>query len=204
MKQNLQQTAVQKALQPIARTIKTGYEQFDILDTEDTIQQQADDNEAELEESQTVKRKREDNIQRRLEDELADPTQIGEMMVSSSSNIRGNLRGSSSSSAAAPQEEEEDDMDIQPKASQSIEIMEMNTLIKKTHKYLKHLDIEIKSNLKDGIHTMDSNNIFKQHSDIQNILTSINTLKTTKFKKKRTPQAIENLLALKEELTKLF
>jgi hypothetical protein len=49
MKQNIQQPAVQKALQPIARQIKTGLEQFDIFDTDETIQQQADDNEAHLE-----------------------------------------------------------------------------------------------------------------------------------------------------------
>jgi hypothetical protein len=49
MKQNIQQTAVQKALQPIARQIKTGLEQFDIFDTDESIQQQADDNEAHLE-----------------------------------------------------------------------------------------------------------------------------------------------------------
>jgi hypothetical protein len=107
MKQNMQQTAVQQALQPIARQIKTGLEQFDIFDTDESIQQQADDNEAHLEELQTAKRNKEDNLLHIFKDELSDPTQIGEMMASSSSNIRGNLRGTSSSSAAAAQEEEE-------------------------------------------------------------------------------------------------
>jgi hypothetical protein len=151
----MQQTAVQKALQPIARQIKTGYEQFDILDTEDTIQQQADDNDAHLEESQTAKRKRDDNIQRRLEDELADPTQIGQMIASSSSNIRGNLRGSSSSSAAAaPQEEEEEEEeDIQPNVKQIIEDIEIMEYIKKLNNYAKIMLIDIKHNRKNNIHT---------------------------------------------------
>ena len=39
MKQNLQQTAVQRALQPVARSIPTGWEHFDMADTEATIQQ---------------------------------------------------------------------------------------------------------------------------------------------------------------------
>ena len=38
MKQTIQQTAVQRALQPAARSIPTGLEQFDMADTEEAIQ----------------------------------------------------------------------------------------------------------------------------------------------------------------------
>ena len=39
MKQNIQQTALQRATQPVSRNIKTGLEQFDIFDTDDALQQ---------------------------------------------------------------------------------------------------------------------------------------------------------------------
>ena len=42
MKQNIQQTAVQRAMQPVARQTKTGLQHFDIHDTHKTIQQQAE------------------------------------------------------------------------------------------------------------------------------------------------------------------
>jgi hypothetical protein len=206
MKQNIQQTAVQKALQPIARQIRTGYEQFDILDTEDTIQQQADDNDAHLEESQTAKRKREDNIQRRLEDELADPTQIGEMMASSSSNIRGNLRGSSSSSAAAAQEEEEEeeDINIQPNVRKIIDNIEIKESIRKANKWIKILELEIKDNSKENIDTdysREKNNVYKQ---LTSILTSYNNLTTQKFKPNKKVQFIEDITHIKVELDKIL
>ena len=56
MKQNLQLTAVQRALTPAARSIPTGLEQFDMTDTEDHIQQQVDDHEELLEEGRRVKK----------------------------------------------------------------------------------------------------------------------------------------------------
>ena len=46
MKQTIQQTAVNKAMQPVACYIKTGLEQVDVHDTDDAIQQQAHDNTA--------------------------------------------------------------------------------------------------------------------------------------------------------------
>ena len=49
MNQHIQQTAVQRAMHPVARQIQTGLEQWDIYDTDETIQQQADDIAAELE-----------------------------------------------------------------------------------------------------------------------------------------------------------
>ena len=42
MKQNIQQTAVQRAMQPVARQIKRGLQHFYIHDTHKTIQQQAE------------------------------------------------------------------------------------------------------------------------------------------------------------------
>ena len=72
-----------------------------IYDTDESIQQQADDNAAELEDLQLRKTRKEINLQTTLEKELTDPIQIDDMMASSSkSGIRGNLRGTSSSSAA--------------------------------------------------------------------------------------------------------
>jgi hypothetical protein len=140
MEQNIQQTVVQQVLQPIARQIKTVLEQFEMFDTDETIQQQADDNEAHLAELQTAQRKREDNLLHIFEDELSDPTQIGEMIASSSSNIRGNLRGTSSSSAAAaaPQEEAEEKY-TQSKVRDRIDDIELNELEQKAQTRLKHL-----------------------------------------------------------------
>jgi predicted phage tail protein len=164
MKQNIQQTAVQKALQPISRQIKTGLEQFDIFDTDESIQQQADDNEAHLEELQTAKRKRDDNILDKFEDALSDPSQIDEMMASSSSNIRGNLRGSSSSSAAAAtlqEEEEEEEEDIQPNVRKIIEDIEIKKLLTKANKWIKILALEIKHNSKENIDTDESRDRIK-------------------------------------------
>jgi hypothetical protein len=159
MKQNIQQTAVQKALQPISRQIKTGLEQFDIFDTDDSIQQQADDNEAHLEELQTATRKRDDNILDKFEDALSDPSQIGEMIASSSSNIRGNLRGSSSSSAVTPQEEEEED--IQPNVRKIIDDIEIKESLTKANKWIKILSLEIKHNSKENIDTDESRDKIK-------------------------------------------
>jgi hypothetical protein len=199
-KQTIQPTAVQKALQPIARQIKTGYEQFDILDTEDTIQQQADDNEAELEESQTAKRKKYEDFLDIFKDALSDPSQIDEIMSSSSSSIRGNLRGSSSSAAAASQEEE----DIQERVPHLIGHIELNKLEQQAHKRLNHLLIEIRFNLNNDIRTTEARDIVHEYADIRNTLSSINEFKTKKFKKNRTPEAIDNLTELKNSLTAIL
>ena len=58
MKQTIQQTAVQPAMQPLASCIRPGLEQFDIHDTDDAIQQQADDTTSELEDLQLIKKQR--------------------------------------------------------------------------------------------------------------------------------------------------
>ena len=44
-------------MHPVPRQIKTGLEQWDIYDTDETIQQQADDNAAELEELHLTKKR---------------------------------------------------------------------------------------------------------------------------------------------------
>ena len=84
MKQNIQQTAVQRAMQPVARQIKTGLEQFDIYDTDADIQQQADDKAAELEYLQLIKKKKEKELSDVFTNDLSNPTQIDNMMASSS------------------------------------------------------------------------------------------------------------------------
>jgi hypothetical protein len=101
-KQNIQQTAYQRAIQPVARSIPSGLEQFDIADTDEKTQQQIDDAADDLEEGRRVRAKREDHLKGILENELADPTQIDDIMdLSSARGQSRNLRGTSSSSAAS-------------------------------------------------------------------------------------------------------
>jgi hypothetical protein len=101
-KQNIQQTAYQRAIQPMTRSIKTGPEQFDISDTDENTQQQIDDAADDLDEGRRVRAKREDHLKGILENELADPTQIDDIMdLSSARGQSRNLRGTSSSSAAS-------------------------------------------------------------------------------------------------------
>ena len=116
MKQNLQQTALQKATQPVARNIKTGLEQFDIFDTDETIQQQADDNTADLEDLQASKKKKDADINDIFEDALSNPSQIDDIITSRgrSGGLRGFTSSSSSSAspltkAALPEEDKPDD-----------------------------------------------------------------------------------------------
>ena len=98
MKQNMQQTALQKATQPVSRYIKTGLEQFDIHDTDDAIQDQMDDNTADLENAQSIDEQNANNIIDRVEKDLSKPTQIHTI-------IQGNLRGASSASSRKPPED---------------------------------------------------------------------------------------------------
>ena len=57
MQNNIQHTAVQRAIQPVASYIKPGLEQFDIYDTDGAIQQQEDGNTAELNYLQLLQKK---------------------------------------------------------------------------------------------------------------------------------------------------
>ena len=103
MKQNMQQTALQKATQPVARYIKTGLEQFDIHDTDEAIQQQADDNTADLKDLEDKKKKKDEATVDIFEENLSNPSKIDDIIKSTGK--QGGLRGfssSSSSSAAAP------------------------------------------------------------------------------------------------------
>ena len=84
MKQTMQQTALQRALQPVARTIKTGLAQFDIADTEENIQEQADDRAESFKRWEDRESRRKAKLQTIVEDELAEPGQIDAMMSSSS------------------------------------------------------------------------------------------------------------------------
>ena len=85
MKQNIQQTAVQRALQPAARVIPSGLEQFDMAvgEEEPASQEQVDEGAA----SYARYRERTANKRARLvsisEDKLAKPGQIDDMMASS-------------------------------------------------------------------------------------------------------------------------
>ena len=95
MKQTIQQTAVQRALQPAARSIPTGLEQFDMADTEGALQEQVDDRVASYQKYKERSGKRKAKLQTVVEDELAAPSQTDYMMASSSA------AASSSASASA-------------------------------------------------------------------------------------------------------
>ena len=164
MKQTIQQTALHKATQPVARYIKTGLEQFDIFDTDDTIQQQADDNTADLEELQLRKKKKENHILDSFINDLWSPTQVDTIIqgnlrgtsssvstpppedskaTSSKSKSKGNLRGSSSSDVSILEEDEdEDEFNYKPR-----EIVTDITLVEETTQHLKQLGIEINHNI---------------------------------------------------------
>ncbi len=45
-----------------------------------------------------------------------------------------------------------------------------------TQTHIQHLSIEIKYNLKEGIHTTKASDTFKERLDIQNRITEINKL----------------------------
>ena len=85
MKQNMQHTAVQRALQPVARAIQSGLEDFDMTAGEEqpAVQEQVDEGAA----SYARYRERTANKRARLvsisEDKLAKPGQIDDMMASS-------------------------------------------------------------------------------------------------------------------------
>jgi hypothetical protein len=86
MKQHIQQTASPRALQPVVRTIKTGLEQFDISDTDENIQEAYYANNEQFEELKEKGNKRKARLQSIVEHELAEPTQIGNMISSSSTS----------------------------------------------------------------------------------------------------------------------
>jgi hypothetical protein len=82
-KQNIQQTAVQKAIQPVVRPIPTGVEQFDIADTEEAIIEQVEYEAASYKGYKQQQEKRNARLVSISEDELAKTDQIDDMMASS-------------------------------------------------------------------------------------------------------------------------
>ena len=86
IKQNMQQTAVQRALQT-PRPIPSGLEHFDTTDTDENLRRQMEENEELLEEGRRVKKRREDYLHGNLE--TAEPDQIGEMIGLGSSAASG-------------------------------------------------------------------------------------------------------------------
>ena len=96
MKQHIQQIAVQRALNPVARSIPTGLEQCDMTDTDENIQQQVYEGREAAAASYTRHKNKLRGLQTVVEEELAAPSQIGDMMTSSSA-----AASSSSASASA-------------------------------------------------------------------------------------------------------
>jgi hypothetical protein len=90
-KQNIQQTAVQKALQPIPRPIPAGVEQFDIADTEEAIIEQVDEAAASYERYKEKQAKKQARLVSISEEELAKPGQIDDMMASSAAAASGDI-----------------------------------------------------------------------------------------------------------------
>ena len=95
MKQTIQQTAVQRALQPAARPIPSGLEQFDMAagEEEPAIQEQVDERAASYERY----KQREASYE-----ELAAPGQIDAMMAASSAAASASGYDAASSTAIAP------------------------------------------------------------------------------------------------------
>ena len=79
----------------------------------------------------------------------------------------------------------------------------------KVKKHSKRLITEIKQNIKHDIQTTEANDNLKEHFEIQAILTGLNKHKhikptSNKFKKPKTPQAIEDLADLRDLHNKLI
>ena len=96
MKQTMQQTAVQRALQT-PRPMPSGLEQFDTADTDESLQEQMDETEELLEEGRRVKRQREDYLHGIIEneanaDQIDDIIQLGSSAAASSGYSRDTVR----------------------------------------------------------------------------------------------------------------
>ena len=194
MKQNVQQTAVQRAMQPVARSIQTGLEQFDIYDTDETIQQQADDNAAELEALQSGKTRKDNNLLTTVEEEVTDPTQIDDMLASSyKSSIRGNLTGTSSSSAAIhPSTSSAASEELQDIPFEEVEEIPRDITMPDLTELAKQRILYIQQHVGDNTET----------SEIEAILLSIDEFKAFKHKKDR--PAVTEYLSLKTSLINIL
>ena len=215
MKQNLQQTAFRRATQPQPRDIKTGPEQFDIFDTDDNIQQQADDNEAELQDLKEMKTRKDKKFLDIFTTELSKPSQIDDMMTeTTATENKRNLRGTSSSSAATATEyyedededEDEDGFTETPqKVRKIVDNIELKELEQIAENHLKKLLTEIQDNLRKGRHTHKDDSSFVERFDIQNILTELKKLTSnTSLRKKRRPEQADKIDDLKGKLIKIL
>ena len=99
MKQNIQQTAVQRALQPVARAIPSGLEQFDVAAGEEipAIQEQVDERAASYERFKWQSATKRARLVSISEEELASQGQIDDMMAlgSAAASLSGYDAGSS-------------------------------------------------------------------------------------------------------------
>ena len=85
MKQTMQQTAVQRALQPVDRPIPSGFERFVTEDESEELQRVIDENEELLEDAKRRKKQRDDYMQGVIEVALAGPDQVADMVSLGSS-----------------------------------------------------------------------------------------------------------------------
>ena len=104
MKQTIQQTAVQRAVQPVARSIPSGLEQFDMAagEEEPAIQEQVDERAARYERYKEQQAKKRARLVSISEEELATPGQIDDMMASSSAAASSSGYDAGSSTAIVP------------------------------------------------------------------------------------------------------
>ena len=72
-----------------------------------------------------------------------------------------------------------------PKVSQIIENIELNELDKLVYNRLKQLSIDIKAGLKKDKYTIMDSDIFKEHTEIQHITTSIKNEQLNKMQTHR-------------------
>ena len=89
MTQTIQQTAVQRALQPVARSIPTGLKQFYMADTEEAIQEQLDEGTVAEASTYTKFKNKRAKLLSIVEEEQAEPGQIEDMIASSSASASG-------------------------------------------------------------------------------------------------------------------
>ena len=104
MKQTMQQTAVQRALQPPARPSPKGPEQFDMaaVEEEPALADQFDERDAGFEKYQAEQAKKRARIAAKNKEALAKPGQIDDMMVLGSAAASSSGYGVGSSTAIVP------------------------------------------------------------------------------------------------------
>ena len=96
IKKIIKQTAVQRALQSVARSVPTGLEQFDMADTEEAIQEQLDEGTVGEAASYTQHNKKQKNLGTINEGELAKQDKIDDMVALRDAAGSGSGSGSGS------------------------------------------------------------------------------------------------------------